>query len=73
MLGVDPKHVGLAEPGLEVSIVNDKTWCKQFASLKQSDLFHRNCNEHQVENRREVSVTLKTGYVFSLQTVDLMA
>ena len=65
MLGVDPKHVGLAEPGLEVSIVNDKTWCKQFASLKQSDLFHRNCNEHQVENRKEVSVLNRLCFLSS--------
>jgi hypothetical protein len=27
MLGMNPKHIAVAEPCHEVSIVNDKTWC----------------------------------------------
>ncbi len=49
MLGVDPKCVAVAEPCCEVSEVNDKIWCQQFATVKQSALFRRNYNELQVE------------------------
>ena len=42
MLGVDPERVVVAEPCHEVSVVNDKTWCQQLATVKQSALFHRN-------------------------------
>jgi hypothetical protein len=47
MLGVDPKRAAVAEPCGEVSVKNDKTWCKQFATVKQSVLFHRNHKEHK--------------------------
>ncbi len=49
MLGVDPERVAVAEPCHEVSIVNDKTCCQQFVTVKQSVLFHRNHIEHQLE------------------------
>ncbi len=49
MLGGDLEHVAVAEPCCKVSIVNDKTRCQQLATVKQSALFCRNHNEHQVK------------------------
>jgi hypothetical protein len=40
--------------------------------VKQNALFHGNHNEPQIRNMRERWVYL-TGYVFSLQTQDLLA
>jgi hypothetical protein len=47
MLGVNPERVAVAEPSREVSVKNDNTWCWQFATVKQSFLFHRNHKEHK--------------------------
>ncbi len=48
MLVVDPKRVAVAEPCCDVSVINDKTWCQQFATVKQSVLYHRNHKEHNI-------------------------
>ena len=48
MLGVDPESVAIAEPCRDVSVVNDKTWCQQFATVKQSVLFHRKHKEGNI-------------------------
>ena len=48
MLGVDPKHVAVAEHCCEVSIVIDKMWCQQFATVKQSALFRQTDKEQHI-------------------------
>jgi hypothetical protein len=48
MLGVDPKCVAVAEPCRDISVINDETWCWQFATVKPSVLFHRNHKEHNI-------------------------
>jgi|LakMenEpi03Aug12_release.lakeMendotaPanAssembly.Ray.scaffolds.fasta_scaffold4380407_1 hypothetical protein len=47
MLGVVPKPVAVAEPFYDVLVISDKIWCSQFATVKQSVLFHRNHEEHK--------------------------
>ncbi len=57
MLGVDPKHVVVAESCHEVLVVNDKEWFQQFDTVQQSAIFHRNHKEHHKdEHKREMSV-----------------
>ena len=49
MLEVDLKRVPGAELCCKVFMVNNKKWCYQLASVKQSALFCRNHYEHQVK------------------------
>ena len=49
LLRVDLECVAVAEPCHEISIVNDETWCLQFATVEQTALFCRNCYEHHVK------------------------
>ncbi len=51
MLGVDPERVAIAEPCRDVSVVNDETWCKQIATVKQSVLFHSKHKERNINIR----------------------
>ncbi len=47
---MDPEHLAVAEPCRDVSsVINDKIWCWQFATVKQSVLFHRNHKEHKTQ------------------------
>ncbi len=49
MLGVDLKHVAVAESCREVWVVNDKIGCQEFATVKQSALFNKDHKEHHIK------------------------
>ncbi len=57
---MDPKRVAVAEPCRDVSsVINDKIWCWQFATVKQSVLFHRNHKEHKTQTSERHGVINK--------------
>ncbi len=56
MLGVDLERVTIAEPCCDVSIVNDKSWYLQIASVKQSALFVEIIKNITYKHKREISV-----------------
>ena len=58
MLGVDLERVTGAELCIKVFMVNNKKWCYQLASVKQSALFCRNHNEHQVKINAQLLIIL---------------